>query len=220
MADEATTTTTESSAADTTGDTTPQTTADTTTPAQANSDGTDWINEARKWEGRSKSNLAKAEAAEKAKAEAEARLQAVLKAAGLDTADDEKIDPDQLVKDLEVSNREKVEAKIELAIYKAANGIADPGKLTDSRSFMSAVAKLDPGADDFDAKVAAAIKDAVKANPLLAATTRQAGSSGGEVTGKQPPKPLAEQLAEAQKAGNIQLAVAIKQRMAAAGTNQ
>ena len=54
-------------------------------------------------------------------------------------------------------------ALVELAVWKAAAvHDAHPGRLTDSRTFMRGVEGLDPTADDFASKVAAAIGAAVK----------------------------------------------------------
>lgn len=59
----------------------------------------------------------------------------------------------------------------EQAIYRNA-GQADPAALLDSRAFLDSIADLDPTDDK---TIAAAIKDAVKANPRLARPGQSAG---------------------------------------------
>ncbi|NUT31536.1 MAG: hypothetical protein HOV79_00525 [Hamadaea sp.] len=101
---------------------------------------------------------------------------------------DPKTDPTQLVAQA-ASERDKATADaraktIELAVYKAAGKAGgDPDALLDSRGFLDALADLDPAAKDFAAKVTAAITDAVKDNPRLAA--QQSGAQGGQGPARQ-----------------------------------
>ncbi|MBG0560720.1 hypothetical protein [Actinoplanes aureus] len=140
--------------------------------------------------------------AKEARKASDDRLAAVLKAAGL-TADG-KTDPAEQLK-AAAAERDKATAKaretaIELAVYKSAGKAgADPDAILDSRGFLNSVAELDPDAADFRDKVTAAIKDAVKANPKLAATdpgikgaVRQGADHSGAGAGtKTKPKGLA-----------------------------
>ncbi|RBQ05159.1 hypothetical protein DQE82_26800 [Micromonospora sp. LHW51205] len=143
------------------------------------------------------------ESEKKAKAEAKAerdRVAAILKAAGL--TPDGKTDPAEQLK-AAAAERDKAVARardtaIELAVYKRAGKAgADPDAVLDSRGFLSSVAELDPDAADFDDKVTAAIKAAVKTNPKLSATAGQgAGKQGADHSGagsgnKTKPKGLA-----------------------------
>lgn len=74
-------------------------------------------------------------------------------------------------------------AQTELAVYRnAARHGADPTRLADSRSFMAAIGKLDPTADDYDKQVSDAIKKAVEDHPHYrsgqAPATPRGGSDG------------------------------------------
>ncbi|MEV7684272.1 hypothetical protein AB0O64_37950, partial [Streptomyces sp. NPDC088341] len=131
----------------------------------------------------------------------------LLKATGLmpdiEDADDEPADPAEQVASLTEQLAERTtehqatqsdlrSARVELAVWKGAHEHgANPGRLTDSRRFMKQVAALDPGADDFGAKVAAAIGTAVKSDPYYRAdqpagqapTTPPPVPSGGDFAG-------------------------------------
>lgn len=159
--------------------------------------------------------IAAARASEaKARADAKAaneRMAAVLKAAGL--TPDGKEDPAEALKKA-AEERDKAtttarETALELAVYKVANK-ADSGvnaeAVLDSRSFRSKVADLDPSSSDFGDKVSAAIKDAVKANPNLAAAKQgAAGKSGGDFSsGTGAGQPISEeQLAKMSNADKV-----------------
>lgn len=109
--------------------------------------------------------------------EADARVQAILEAAGIKTEKDD--DPEQAAAQ-DRQAREQAEAdaraaRVELAVFRAAPGKnADATALLDSRSFLERVKDLDP--TDTDA-LSAAIGDAVQDNPRLAATQAAARSS-------------------------------------------
>ncbi|MFE5777085.1 hypothetical protein [Brachybacterium sp. NPDC056505] len=115
--------------------------------------------------------------------QADARVAAILKAAGIETDDDTE-DP---VKAAEADRqaREKAEqdartARVELAVYRAApaaNG--DAAALLDSRSFLDRITDLDPSDQD---AITGAIRDAIKDAPRLAAT-QAAARSGADFTG-------------------------------------
>lgn len=116
-------------------------------------------------------------AVQEAKAEADARVQAILKAAGIDTGDGD--DPEQAAaadrQAREAAEADARAARVELAVYRAAAGAnADAAALLDSRSFLDRVKDVDP--TDADA-VTAAIKATVQENPRLAATQAAARSS-------------------------------------------
>ncbi|MFT4125086.1 MAG: hypothetical protein QM662_02495 [Gordonia sp. (in: high G+C Gram-positive bacteria)] len=126
-------------------------------------DDTDWKAEARKHEGRSKANKTKAEQAEAKAAAAESRLQAVLKAAGIEDAE---VDPDKLAKDLASERSSKTALAVENAVLRLAGRHgANAESLVDSRSFMEQVSKLDPAGDDFSTQLSDAIKAKVEQNP-------------------------------------------------------
>jgi hypothetical protein len=143
----------------------------------------DYIGELRRESG---DNRVKAKTAEQAAAEQLAAKQqewtaAILKATGLmpDVADQAaaQLTPEQQVqaltdqlgqRDQDVAAREVAHREVanELAIWKAAHDHdADPQHLTDSRTFMTSVAGLDPAAADFTEKLGAAIAAAVEKNP-------------------------------------------------------
>lgn len=111
-----------------------------------------------------------------AKTEADERIQAILKAAGIEPDEDSNEDPVQAA----AAAREQAEAdaraaRVELAVFRAApDNNADATALLDSRAFLARVQDLDP--TDTDA-LAAAIGQAVEDNPRLAATQAAARSS-------------------------------------------
>lgn len=77
---------------------------------------------------------------------------------------------DELASQLSKATDEGREARVELAVFKAAGKHqGDPNALLDSRSFLAEVKGLDPAAADFQSKIDAAIKTAVDANPKLKA---------------------------------------------------
>jgi hypothetical protein len=96
-------------------------------------------------------------------------------------------DPAKLAEQLTASQAETKRRAVELAVYRgAAEQAGNPDALLDSRRFMAEVADLDPAAADFPAKVTAAIKAAVAANPTLKAAVQAPAApprSGGEFTG-------------------------------------
>ncbi|WP_193118447.1 hypothetical protein [Brachybacterium tyrofermentans] len=111
-----------------------------------------------------------------AKTEADERVQAILKAAGIEPDEGSNEDPVQAA----AAAREQAEAdaraaRVELAVFRAAPGKnADPARLLNTNSFHERVKGLDP--TDSDA-LAAAIEDEVKTNPYLASTQAAARSS-------------------------------------------
>ncbi|MET9329482.1 hypothetical protein [Tsukamurella sp. NPDC003166] len=173
-------------------------------PASEPTDDTDWkakyeatVAESRKHEGRAKST--------------KTQLDGVLAALGLNAG--EKLDPDKLAADLTASRSETTSLRVENAVLRAAaaNG-ANPDALTDSRSFMTTVAKLDPTSATFDKDVAKAITDAVKAHPGLAATPTMPQASGAEIHGAGAPADIDTLIADAQKRGALGEVIALKQR--------
>lgn len=94
------------------------------------------------------------------------------------------VPPEQRIEQLTTAYKERT---VELAVYKsAAEHGGDPNALLDSRGFLTKVHALDPGADDFDAKVAEHIAAAVAANPKLRAAAQEAiaaAPSGGQFSG-------------------------------------
>lgn len=93
----------------------------------------------------------------------------------LGLAPDEAPDPEKLTQQLNASQSETKQARVELAVYRVAGKHgADPDAVLDSRSFQNAVAQLDPTAGDFAAQVDAALAAAVETNPRLRAAATEA----------------------------------------------
>ncbi|MFF9003658.1 hypothetical protein ACF1GW_38835 [Streptomyces achromogenes] len=96
---------------------------------------------------------------------------------GVDTGEEKPPTPEELAKQLEeargetkASRDQARQTQVELAVYKSAGKHGgDPDALLDSRGFANAIAKLDPAADTFAADIEKAVKQAVEANPKLAA---------------------------------------------------
>lgn len=150
-------------------------------------------------------------AAEDAKKEL---AQTIGKALGL--VEDETVDPAKLTESLTQSQADAKQARVELAVFRnasAANG--DPAALLDSTSFLKSLDAIDP---NDAAAVQAAIAKAVETNARLGAAPSEPrppapnpaqGSSASGAPG------IDAQIAEATKAGDIQLAIALKQQRAA-----
>lgn len=91
--------------------------------------------------------------------------QAIGKALGL--VEDEPVDPVKLTDSLATSQAEAKQARVELAIFRAANAAGgDPAALLDSSSFLKSLDSIDPSDS---AAVTEAIAKAVEANPRLGA---------------------------------------------------
>lgn len=141
---------------------------------------------------------AEKKAKERAKA-ADDRVAAVLKAAGL--TPDGKTDPaEQLTAAKAAADQatQKLRDKsLRLSVRENADKAGvDASAVIDSTSFRDATADLDPDAADYDDKVIAAMKKALKANPRLAAgpagTVRQGADHSGSGGGTGRSKSLAE----------------------------
>jgi hypothetical protein len=98
----------------------------------------------------------------------------------------EEVDPaklqEQLTADVAKANGERDEARLELAVFKAAdkNG-ADPSALLDSREFLKDVGELDATDKDFANDLVELIKQRVKDNPTrYAREAPKAKKSGAE----------------------------------------
>ena len=136
------------------------------------------------------------EAAEKKAAAGDERFanatEAFMKALGLTPEPDEpERSPEELLGEV---TQKYQHTRVELAVYRAsAEHDADPDALLDSRSFLTKALALDPGGDEFDQAIAAAIGDAVEGNPKLRARepARPAflAPSGGDFGGG-PAEPL------------------------------
>ena len=153
-------------------------------------------------------------AAEAAKTEL---AQTIGKALGLVT-DEEPTDPAKLTAQVSEASAAARQAKLELAVYRAAEGSnADPGALLDSRTFLEKAAAIDPS--DADA-ITAAITEAVTANPRLGRPEPQ-GMKRNPAQGASasPPLGINERIAAAEKAGDIKTAIRLKSGMAL-NTNQ
>jgi hypothetical protein len=169
------------------------------------------IERLRKENGAARTN-AKATAAEEARNEL---AQTIGKALGL--VKDEPIDPAQLTQELTASQAAAQQARVELAVFRAATAAnGDPAALLDSTSFLKSLDGIDP-ADT--AAIQAAIASAVEANPRLGAATEPRlpapnPAQGSSASGAAIPD-VDRQIADATKAGDIQLVIALKQQRAA-----
>lgn len=144
-------------------------------------------------------------AAEAAKAEL---AQTIGRALGLVT-DDQPADPAALTAQVREASAQAQQARLELAVYRAAQGgNADPAALLDSRAFLEKAATIDPSDS---AAVSAAIAEAVAANPRLGRPEPQ-GMKRNPAQGASasPPLGIAEQIAAAEKAGDIRTAIRLK----------
>ncbi|MFD3955934.1 MULTISPECIES: hypothetical protein [Streptomyces] len=119
----------------------------------------------------------RAEDKQRAADEQTAFMKKVAAAFGLETDEAKPPTPEELAKQLEEARGETKESRaqarqtqVELAVYKTAGKHGgDPDALLDSRSFATAISKLDPTAADFDEQVGKAVKTAVDSNKKLAA---------------------------------------------------
>lgn len=94
-------------------------------------------------------------------------LDGIARALGL-KGEDDRPDPERLAKELADRDSKLNQTLAENAILRNAPKVkGDPDALTDSTSFMTAMSKLDPTAEDYDTKVRETIKDAVAKNPRL-----------------------------------------------------
>ncbi len=149
-------------------------------------------------------------AADAAKAEL---AQSIGKALGL--VQDEPLDPAKLTEELTAEKTAAQQARVELAVFKAATAAnGDPAALLDSSSFLASLKDVDP-ADT--AAVQAAIEAAVTANPRLGVATdpRLPAPNPAQGTAASGAPGLEAQIVEATKAGDVHLAIALKQRLAA-----
>lgn len=154
---------------------------------------------------------AKAQAAEEARKEL---AQTIGKALGL--VKDEPIDPAKLTESLTTAQAEARRAQVELAVFRSATAVnGDPAALLDSSSFLKSLADVDP---TDTAAVTAAITAAVAANPRLGASIdpRPPAPNPAQGLGAAGAPGLDAQIDAAHKAGDIQLAIALKQQRAAA----
>ena len=130
---------------------------------------------------RAEKNTAAEEARATAQQEADARIQAVLQALGIDTGDGD--DPEK-VAEADRSARAAAEeearaSKLELAVFRAAAPDSPAAALLDSRTFLASIADADP--EDSDT-IKAAIDKAIEDNPRLA-TVQAATRSSADFTG-------------------------------------
>jgi|GEM_PF-3086637 len=150
--------------------------------------------------------------AEAARAELTA---SIAKALGLNK--DETPDPVKLTEQLTTQTAEARQARVELAVYRAAGSIADPSALLDSTSFLASLKDIDP---TDSAAVTAAITSAVASNPRLGAapgTPRPPApnpAQGSSASGSGAPD-FKKQIADAMKAGDIGLSIALEEQRAA-----
>ncbi len=165
------------------------------------------IERLRKENGAARTN-AKAQAAEEAR---NALAQEIGKALGL-VKGDEPADPVKLTEQLTATTSEARQAKLELAVFRAAQATdADPSALLDSRAFLAKLADADP---TDAAAITAAVTEAVAANPRLGKPATQ-GMRPNPAQGRSASAPLglAEQIAVAEKAGDTKTAIRLKSAM-------
>lgn len=129
---------------------------------------------------------------------------AIASALGLSKEQDATPTVDDIKQQLEAENAARRAADLELAIYKASSGLhVDPLALTDSRSFMSKAADIDPA--DTEA-LQDAIKAAVKNNPKLGAV-QAAGASSTDTPGQAPGTVTLEQFKNMGYTERMELAI-------------
>jgi hypothetical protein len=162
-----------------------------------------------------KAERTKRQAAESVASTAEAArnefAQTIGKAVGL-IKDDEPADPAALTAQLTTAGAEARQAKVELAVFRAAQATdADPSALLDSRAFLAKLADVDPSDT---AAVTAAITEAVTANPRLGKPVTP-GMKPNPAQGRSASAPLgiAEQIAASEKAGDTKATIRLKAAM-------
>lgn len=161
----------------------------------------------RRENGASRTN-AKQQAAEEARTEFAQQIGKIL---GL--VEDEKVDPSALTEQLTASQAAARQAQVELAVFRAASATdADPAALLDSRSFLEKVAEIDPtDAGAFQQ----AISEVIAANPRLGkAPTPGMKPNPAQGRSASPPLGMADQIAAAQKAGDIKTVMRLKSQQA------
>lgn len=132
---------------------------------------------------------------------------ALAKAMGVE---EEAPDPAKLTEQLTAQTGVARQAQVELAVYRAAGSLeGDPARLLDSRSFMNAVANVDP--TDATA-VSEAIKTALEANPDLKVTPARRLPAPNPALGSSAAgaPDLESQIVTAQKAGDWKTVVALQ----------
>lgn len=142
------------------------------------------------------------------------RVQAILKAAGIDTGDE---DP---VKALEATRTELGEkgdalydAQIKLAMVDACETAGTDRRLTTAVLALDGkLDDLDPTADDFKATLAALVAEAVKTDPKLKAVQAAAASGVSSTGGPGESADIDAQIEAATKAGNHALAISLKRQ--------
>lgn len=173
------------------------------------------IEKLRRENGAARTN-AKAQAAEEARKEL---AQNIGKALGL--VEDEPIDPAKLTEQLTASQAEAKRARVELAVYRAADSAGgDPAALLDSSSFLKSLDSLDPS--DASA-VQAAIAAAVEANPRLGAApatkapapnpaqgASATGAPAGQLTEQDLARMTPDEIEAARKAGRLNALLGIQ----------
>lgn len=123
-------------------------------------------------------------AAKTATSEGEAKLKAIAQALGLGN---EPADPVKLQETLAARDAELRQVRTEGKVRSMASKVsADAEALLDSRSFVKAIASLDPTADDFEADMSSAIQAAISSNPKLKIAAPGALRGGAEINGASP----------------------------------
>lgn len=116
------------------------------------------------------------------KSKTEAERKAIAKALGL--GEDGTPDPAKLKETLASKDAELRQLRVEGKVRSmAGKHSADAEALLDSRSFVQAIADLDPAASDFESSLADAIKAAVETNGKLKAAAQVAAKGGTEIKG-------------------------------------
>lgn len=152
------------------------------------------VQKARREAGDARS-AAKKTAAEEARADLATQIAKILDPAA------ETTDPAALTEQVTTATATARQAQVELAVFRAAGAAGgDPAALLDSRSFMSSLAEVDPANAD---AVTAAISAALEANPTLKTTPARRVPGPLPTPGGSTPPGLDEEIAAAQKAGDV-----------------
>lgn len=144
------------------------------------------------------------------------RVKAILKAAGIETEDDDPVKALETARAAATASAAEARTlRVEIALSNAARTHgADESLLVAVLSHKGEIAKLDPAAADFTQTLDALVKDTVEKNPKLKGSAAP-GASG--IPGSGGPGPVTDidaQIAEATKAGNHQLAISLKRQKA------
>lgn len=123
----------------------------------------------------------------------------VAEALGLTPKEGEKLDPDQLQKDLASAKAEQLADRRELAVYRVAPKDVDPARLLDSRRFLDALSSVEDPSDEkaVRAAVDAFVTDHAEYRVTPGRAPGASGSDHGRTPGEPPKKTPPSSIAEA-----------------------